>query len=145
MSNIKQAIQLLVAGIKEDTGNFKRYHQLLIEQQKLMQQHDSQQLMQLNIRHEKYHQALLAQANKRKQILVNLGLPGDDQGMETVISALSAKPAAQVRQMWQQLKTLVAQCQQQNNINGELLASQQQLLDKMIRPNTQDEYHPTRC
>ncbi|WP_440875233.1 flagellar export chaperone FlgN [Thalassotalea sp. PLHSN55] len=142
MSQIKQTIQLLVAGIKEDLTHFQRYHQLLIEQQSLMQQHNSEQLMLLNKRHEKYHHALLQQSNKRKKLLLELGLSADDAGMDAVISALSAKPAAQVQQMWHALKNLVAQCQQQNQRNGELLASQQQLLNKMLRPDSQNEYCP---
>ena len=142
MSNIKVVIQLLIAGIKEDIANFEQYHQLLQQQQLLMKQHDSEQLLAINIRHERYHQGLLKQAEKRKKQLLSIGLTGDDKGMENIINALSEKPATQVRQMWQELKALVEQCKKQNEINGELLASQQLLISKLINPSQADAYSP---
>ena len=142
MSNKAQVIQALVSGIKQDIVHFNRYHELLQQQQQLMQRHDSEQLVTLNLRHHKYHDALIAQAKKRQQLLVSLGLTGDENGIERVIAALNPPSAIKLRQLWQQLVGLMAQCKTQNEINGELLAGQQELLTKITNPEHSNEYYP---
>lgn len=143
MITSKETIQALATGIKKDIVNFQRYQQLLEQQLVLMQQHDSEGLLKLNQRHEKYHQALLSHAQKRRKQLVSIGFTGDEQGMEAMIIKLPPKAEAQVSKLWQHLRESMLRCKRQNDSNGEILAVQQQLLNKLINPNDQYEYQPT--
>ena len=145
MSKTQAVVQAIVAGIKEDIVNFGRYQQLLAQQQVLMQVHETELLSRLNARHEKYHLGLLAQANKRQAQLISLGLPADESGMERLFGALNQASATRVRQLWQQLEALICACKAQNDINGELLAGQQELLNKIMHPEKSGEYYPADC
>ncbi|WDE05167.1 flagellar export chaperone FlgN [Thalassomonas viridans] len=142
MNNVQQGLRGLVNGIKQDIIYYTRFQALLKEQQVAMQRHDSEKLLQVNQRHEKLYQVILAQAKKRKAILLKLGVSADNEGIEKVFNSLNHVSKGRVYELWQQLQQLTLDCQQQNDINGRLLAAQHELLNKLLHPQESGEYAP---
>ncbi|WDE12119.1 flagellar protein FlgN [Thalassomonas haliotis] len=142
MNNVQQGLRALVNGIKQDIIYYTRFQALLKEQQVAMQRHDSEKLVKVNQRHEKLYQLILTQAKKRKAILLKFGVTADNQGIETVFNSLNHVSKGRVYELWQQLEQLTLDCQQQNEINGRLLAAQHELLNKLIHPQDSGEYRP---
>lgn len=142
MSKVRQAMLMLINGLKLDISHYSLFIALLKEQQSLMQQHDSDKLTQLNLRHEKLLNNILTQAEKRKKIMLSIGVTADDAGMEKVLNSLDRVSRERVSELWQRLKILAQLCQDQNDINGQLLASQHELLNKILYPENKEEYQP---
>lgn len=142
MNSIREGLRALVNGIKQDISHYTHFQALLKEQQQLMQQHNSEKLLKVNERHEKLYQLILLQAKKRKSILLKIGVTADSAGIETVFNALDRSSKGRVDQLWQQLQQLTVNCQRQNDINGRLLASQHELLNKLLNPQASGEYFP---
>lgn len=142
MSQVRQAMLMLINGLKLDISHYSLFISLLKEQQSLMQQHDSDKLIQLNLRHEKLLNSISTQAERRKKIMLGIGVTADDAGMEQILNLLDRISRERVSALWQRLKILTQLCQDQNDINGQLLASQHELLNKILYPENKGEYLP---
>ncbi len=142
MSAVRQAMLVLINGLKQDISHYNYFNALLKKQHALMQQHNSDKLIQLNQSQEKLHDAILTQAQQRKKIMLGLGVSADEAGMVQLLNSLDNASRERVSGLWQRLKTLTLSCKKQNEINGQLLSSQQELLNKLLYPENKGEYHP---
>lgn len=142
MSTARQAMLVLINGLKKDISHYTLFHALLKEQHSLMQQHNSDKLLLLNQRQEKLHSAILTQAERRKKIMLGIGVSADESGMERLLNSLDRVSRERVSELWERLKTLTLSCKKQNEINGQLLSSQQELLNKLLYPEQKGEYQP---
>lgn len=142
MSSARQAMLVLINGLKKDISHYTLFNALLKEQYSLMQQHNSDKLLQLNQRQEKLHSAILTQAQRRKKIMLGIGVSADEAGMERLLDSLDRVSRERVSELWNRLKTLTLNCKKQNEINGQLLSSQQELLNKLLYPEQKGEYQP---
>ncbi len=140
MSKVRQCIIALISGLKTDIKNYSRFHELLHKQQSLMQQHKNEELITLNQDHSILLETIREQAIRRKQLMYNIGVTADNAGMEKILAALDAKSSPQVALLWEKLKQLTHNCHNQNEVNGQLLALQSELLNKVLHTQPQDEY-----
>ena len=129
-----QHIQQFVRSISED---IKRYQQLLvlIQQQKSLYLTFDGQALSENIEQQMpILNQLGRSANERTQLMRALGLPCNDDSVNRIFSALPAKIAPQVRTQWMRLESLVKQCQQDNQSNGQSSAAFQELVNQIKQP-----------
>lgn len=142
MSSVRQAMLVLINSLKKDISHYSLFNALLKEQYSLMQQHNSEKLLQLNQRQEKLHSIILTQAQRRKKIMLGIGVSADEAGIERLLNSLDRVSRERVSELWERLKTLTLNCQKQNELNGQLLSSQQELLNKVLYPENTGEYQP---
>ena len=142
MSKVRQFIIALISGLKADIKNYSRFHELLHKQHNLMQQHNSEELITLNQDHGILLETISEQAIRRKQLMHHIGVTADNAGMEKILAALDAQSGPQVAILWDKLKQLTHHCHNQNEVNGQLLALQSELLNKVLHIQPQDEYSP---
>lgn len=73
-------------------------------------------------------------ASERSQLMRKLGLPCNETGVNRIFNALPAKIATQARKQWTLLGSLVKQCQQDNQSNGQSSAAFQELVSQLKQP-----------
>jgi len=137
-TSTRDQIKLLLQELKQDVQDYRRLQLMLLEQRDLLISHDSQGLQQLQERQHLLMETLSESARQRVARLRQLGLSADDQGMQRLLSRLPEPLRHQANASWHTLHQLLQQCQTQNDINGRLLASQVELVRKLLQP--QDSY-----
>lgn len=78
-------------------------------------------------------------AQKRSQCMQRLGLPANEQGVSKVFSVLPEKLSVPVKKQWRQLESLITECQQYNQKNGQRSASFHELMSQ-ITNSARDTY-----
>ncbi|MEF1300133.1 flagellar export chaperone FlgN, partial [Vibrio parahaemolyticus] len=73
-------------------------------------------------------------SNERSQCMRELGLPCNDSSVTRIFNALPAKIGAQARKQWTLLETLIKQCQQYNQSNGQSSAAFHELVSQLKQP-----------
>ncbi len=73
-------------------------------------------------------------ASERSQLMRKLGLPCNESGVNRIFNALPAKIGTQARTQWTLLGSLVKQCQQDNQSNGQSSAAFQELVSQLKQP-----------
>lgn len=132
MVTVRDEIASLLQGLREDQQGYQQLLELLREQHLLLCRLDSQGLLGLNRRHADAVEPLRARAKERGQCLLRLGCSADPAGMEQLLTRLPRTLADYLRDLWAQLQQGVQACKQQNDINGRLLAGQQELLRQLL-------------
>ncbi|SHH19767.1 flagellar protein FlgN [Ferrimonas marina] len=132
MVSKRERLQILVREIRQDIEDYKQLRSLLRHQRELLQRRDSQALEQHNPRQNALCQTLARRAKRRGEILESLGVSADNGGMDRLIKALAAQSQKPLLALWQQLGSLVKECQLENEVNGKLLANQKALLDRVL-------------
>ncbi|YCO01385.1 flagellar export chaperone FlgN [Vibrio sp. VNB-15] len=129
-----QHIQQFVRSISED---IKLYQQLLglIQQQKALYLKFDGEALNENIQKQMpILNQLGRSASERSQLMRKLGLPCNETSVNRVFNALPAKIGTQARKQWTLLESLVKQCQQDNQSNGQSSAAFQELVSKLKQP-----------
>ncbi len=137
MSAKKEIVQTLVRGIRQDIESYKQLKSLLKRQRELMQRRDNAGLKHHNGYQSSLCDELLIKAKKRSDALLQLGFSGDASGMEKLISKLPKQSSTQVDLLWQNLLTVVRDSQQANEANGNLLVSQQTVINSLLKRESQ--------
>ncbi|AXB33795.1 flagellar protein FlgN [Vibrio campbellii] len=129
-----QHIQKFVRSI---AGDVKLYQQLsgLIQQQKALYLKFDGEALNENIQKQMpILNQLGRSASERSQLMRKLGLPCNETGVNRIFNALPAKIATQARKQWTLLGSLVKQCQQDNQSNGQSSAAFQELVSQLKQP-----------
>lgn len=129
-----QHIQQFVRSISED---IKLYQQLLglIQQQKALYLKFDGEALNENIQKQMpILNQLGRSASERSQLMRKLGLPCNETSVNRVFNALPAKIGTQARKQWTMLESLVKQCQQDNQSNGQSSAAFQELVSQLKQP-----------
>lgn len=129
----KQCLRQLIEGMQQDQHSYRQLHHLLNQQLLRLGAHDSAGLAALQPQQEALMTTLATRAAERSRLLSGFGLHADQQGMATLISRLPAQLGSQMTTLWQSLHQQLAECQQQNSINGRLLAGQMELLRNLLQ------------
>lgn len=72
--------------------------------------------------------------SERSQLMRKLGLPCNETSVNRIFNALPAKIGTQARKQWTLLESLVKQCQQDNQSNGQSSAAFQELVSQLKQP-----------
>ncbi|WP_199460814.1 flagellar export chaperone FlgN [Vibrio owensii] len=129
-----QHIQQFVRSISED---IKLYQQLLglIQQQKALYLKFDGEALSENIQKQMpILNQLGRSASERSQLMRKLGLPCNETSVNRIFNALPAKIGTQARKQWALLESLVKQCQQDNQSNGQSSAAFQELVSQLKQP-----------
>ncbi|WP_425670314.1 flagellar export chaperone FlgN [Vibrio owensii] len=129
-----QHIQQFVRSISED---IKLYQQLLglIQQQKALYLKFDGDALSENIQKQMpILNQLGRSASERSQLMRKLGLPCNETSVSRIFNALPAKIGTQARKQWTLLESLVKQCQQDNQSNGQSSAAFQELVSQLKQP-----------
>ncbi|NAX49238.1 flagellar export chaperone FlgN [Photobacterium halotolerans] len=124
----QQIVKALIQGIRHDLQAYQQLGQLLLRQQASYLQFNGTTLTELVKKQEHLLAQLQRSASQRRQLLQQLGLSADKQGMTTLMKKLPSPLNTQVRQSWQQLENHIQSCQKTNQVNGNLSASYGELL-----------------
>lgn len=135
-----QAFKVVITGLQQDTELLTELSTVLQQQYVLMSLRQSEQLEQLN---QQAHQ-LLAQlqqnASKRQHAMQQLQLPLTVQGMQTLLTMLPEKARIASQQLFDTVQQHTRMCQQLNQKNGELLAYQRGLMQKLLGLHDKTQY-----
>ncbi|WP_028108946.1 flagellar protein FlgN [Ferrimonas futtsuensis] len=129
-----EQVRQLVKGIQLDVKQYEQLKSLIRHQHDLLERRDTEALSRHNSRQDELCQVLRQRAQGRCDQLAALGLPGDDKGMNRLLSAIPGDSGKKIGLLWQQLQQLVHQCKAQNDINGRLLNTQQRSLNRLVDP-----------
>ncbi|MGR5236440.1 flagellar export chaperone FlgN [Vibrio alfacsensis] len=129
-----QHIQHFVRSISSD---IKLYQQLLIliQQQKALYLKFDGVALNDNIQQQTpILNQLSRSASERSHAMRALGLTCNDSGVNKIFNALPGHIGTQVRKQWTMLETLVTQCQQYNQSNGQSSAAFHELISQIKQP-----------
>ncbi len=136
----QQALKAVITGLQQDTELLTELSKVLQQQYILMSLRQSEQLEQLN---QQAHQ-LLAQlqqnATQRQDAMQQLQLPLTDQGIQTLLAMLPEKVRTASKQLFDTVQQRTQICQQLNQKNGELLAYQRSLMQKLLGLHDKTQY-----
>ncbi len=132
-------IQGFIQSIGEDITLYKKLVVLQQQQSALYLNFDATALS-VNVEQQT---PVLDQLNRnagiRSQCMNRLGLPANEKGVSKIFSILPEQLRLAVTKRWHQLETLIKQCQQYNQKNGESSASFHELMSQ-ITNTSQDTY-----
>jgi len=134
MATASQYIQQFVRSISED---IQRYQQLLvlIQQQKALYLQFDGELLNDNIQKQMPILNQIAHSTQeRSQLMRSLGVLNDQSGVNRIFNALPSKVSVPARKQWALLESLVLQCQQSSQNNGQSSAAFQELLNQIQQP-----------
>jgi len=135
---LQAALKELLQGIQADLNALRQLRPLLQEQRTLLCQHGNDGLAPLNERHNMLVEGMQQRADARCRLLKQLGCNPDERGMATLLERLPPELATRARPLWQQLHQQLQDCKTQNDINGRILAGQQEMLREMLFPEKSD-------
>jgi flagella synthesis protein FlgN len=129
--------------LSELTYELKAYQRLLnimLEQHRLMAAHQTSALTEVNIREQQLLAVLRQQAQRRTQLLREIGFKADEQGMKQFLSGLPDALREKVEPIWDKVYQQLRMCKAQNELNGRLLASQHDLLNRLLFGEPDPDY-----
>lgn len=132
MTRREQLLQVLAQDIDQDCAE---YELLLSAQQQLYQQllrRDSAQIELTNAQITEYLKGLSARSVRRNKVLAAFSLAPGSDSMQRLFGQFGAQENARLQATWQRLGALVAQCQAQNQHNGQLLAMHNDILNQLL-------------
>lgn len=80
-------------------------------------------------------EALGVRAGRRSKVLAAFGLEPTGAGMQRLLAVSSGARGEALRQQWQRVGELAAECQQLNERNGKLLAMHHEILQQLLVGN----------
>lgn len=140
MSNKREALQGLVAGIRQDILDYRELKKLLQQQRQLMLRHDNQGLIQHNQQQDQLVAKLQHNSLLRAAHLAQIGVSNDHQGIRQLQSKLPEQAAHKLEQLWRQLLQQARESQRLNELNGQLLVRQQEIIRGILGLGNADEY-----
>ncbi|MGR5131081.1 flagellar export chaperone FlgN [Vibrio alfacsensis] len=132
-----QHIQHIQHFVRSISSDIKLYQQLLIliQQQKALYLKFDGEALNDNIQQQTpILDQLSRSAKERSHSMRALGLACNGTSVNKIFSALPANIRTQVTKQWTLLETLVTQCQQYNQSNGQSSAAFHELISKLKQP-----------
>lgn len=139
ISNKRELVQHLIRDVRMDLDDYAHLKTLLVLQRELMQRRDNDALIEHNIRQTALCDKLAHRAATRSLQLSQLGFNADTYGMKKLISALPETIQPQLNLLWKNLQAKVEDSQQQNDVNGKLLAMQQASIKRVLQRDEHDQ------
>ncbi|OXS02706.1 flagellar export chaperone FlgN [Shewanella algae] len=140
MNNKREALQGLVAGIHQEILDYRELKKLLQQQRQLLLRHDNQGLIQHNQHLDRLVAKLQHNSLQRAGYLAQIGFSNDHQGICQLQSKLPEQAGHKLQQLWQQLLQQAKESQRLNELNGQLLVRQQEIIRGILGLENADEY-----
>lgn len=132
MTNATQRVKTLIQDMAEDRQHYHALTTLLEKQRHHIVARDAAALDALNVQIMAQYQLLSQSSQQRYQILNQLGIDANTEGMQALIARLPEVHRASVSALWQGLQQQALDCQTANEYNGALLSMQQDILNNMM-------------
>ncbi|WP_394157224.1 flagellar protein FlgN [Vibrio campbellii] len=129
-----QHIQKFVRSIAEDVKLYQQLSGLIQQQKALYLKFDGEALNENIQKQMPILNQLGRSASERSQLMRALGLPCNETSVNRIFNALPSKIGTQARKQWTLLGSLVKQCQQDNQSNGQSSAAFQELVSQLKQP-----------
>ncbi len=136
----QQALKAVITGLQQDIELLTELSKVLQQQYVLMSLRQSEQLEQLNLQAHQLLAQLQKNATQRQEAMQQLQLPLTDQGIQTLLAMLPEKVRAASKQLFDTVQQRTQICQQLNQKNGELLAYQRSLMQKLLGLHDKTQY-----
>lgn len=140
MTNATQRVKTLIQDMAEDRKHYHALTTLLEKQRHHIVARDAAALDALNVQIMAQYQLLSQSSQQRYQILSQLGIDANTQGMQALITRLPEAHRASVSALWQGLQQQASDCQTANEYNGALLSMQQDILNNMLNTSEPENW-----
>jgi Flagellar biosynthesis/type III secretory pathway chaperone len=118
--------------IQRDRDDYQRLRELLQTLYQALLARELRRIEEVNPQITALIDAARARAERRSKILRAFGCAADAGGMQRLLASCPPPRRETLRQAWQQLGTLAAECSQLNERNGRLLAMQHDILQQLL-------------
>lgn len=139
--NKQELLKVLISDINSDLQGYNALKLLLLEQQKMILQHKSSNLVLLNELLSKKIIELESRSQKRWQIVQIFGLSMQPNSINIIINILPSKIRIKVKSMWGELENLVKDSKKINDTNGNLLSMQKESISSLLNGEQFDYGH----
>jgi len=136
----QQALKAVITALQQDTELLTELSKILQQQYVLMSLRQSEQLEQLNLQAHQLLAQLQQNATQRQDAMQQLQLPLTEQGIQTLLAMLPEKVRTASKQLFDTVQQRTQICQQLNQKNGELLAYQRSLMQKLLGLHDKTQY-----
>lgn len=136
----QQALKAVITALQQDTELLTELSKILQQQYVLMSLRQSEQLEQLNLQAHQLLSQLQQNATQRQDAMQQLQLPLTEQGIQTLLAMLPEKVRTASKQLFDTVQQRTQICQQLNQKNGELLAYQRSLMQKLLGLHDKTQY-----
>nr|WP_321272614.1 flagellar protein FlgN [uncultured Tolumonas sp.] len=130
----------LLSELHYELKAYQRLMNIMLEQHRLMATHQSAALTELNVREQQLLAVLRQQAQRRSQLLRVIGFNASEQGMKQFLAELPPSLLERVEPVWNKIYQQLRLCKAQNELNGRLLASQHDLLNRLLFGEPDPDY-----
>ena len=134
------ALKQIISTLQQDAELLSQLSPLLQKQYVLMNLRQSAELEQLNQQAAVLLELLQQNATERQSAMAALQLQPTTQGFERLLAILPEKIRDASQQLLNKVKRHTELCQQLNQKNGELLARQRQLMQKLMGMESKTSY-----
>lgn len=116
--------------IAQDALTTNQLKELLLQEREMLEQRRHDGLPQIIEQKDQLLNSLSQSAKQRQQILQTMGLKGDAQSWQDLLSAHSVLSG--LREPWQLLTDAFGECQRLNDINGKMISRSKQTLGNLL-------------
>lgn len=138
--NRDEISRALLSELHYELKAYQRLMNIMLEQHRLMATHQSAALTELNVREQQLLAVLRQQAQRRSQLLRLIGFNASEQGMKQFLAELPPSLLERVEPVWNKIYQQLRLCKAQNELNGRLLASQHDLLNRLLFGEPDPDY-----
>lgn len=140
MTNAAQRVKTLIQDMAEDRKHYHTLATLLEKQRHHIVARDAAALDSLNVQIMAQYQLLSQSSQQRYQILNQLGIDANTQGIKTLIARLPEAHQHSVSALWQGLQQQASDCQIANEYNGALMNMQQEILGNLLNSSEPENW-----
>ena len=130
----------LLSELNYELKAYQRLLNIMLEQHRLMATHQTAALTELNVREQQLLAVLKQQAQRRSQLLRRIGFNPDEQGMKQFMAELPTALYERVEPIWTKIYQQLRLCKAQNELNGRLLATQNDTLNRLLFGEPNQDY-----
>lgn len=140
MTNATLSVKTLVQEMIEDRQHYHVLTDLLEQQRQHIIARDTNALDALNTQIMACYQQLSLHSLQRYNLLNQLGINTNSEGMQTLITRLPAAHQRSVAALWHHLQQQATACQAVNEYNGTLLNMQQEILTNVLNASEPENW-----
>lgn len=140
MTNAAQRVKSLIQDIAEDRKHYHALTALLEQQRHHIVAREAVAMDAVNEQMMALYQQLSQHSQQRYQLLSQLGINANTEGMKTLIARLPATHQATISTLWQGLQQQAADCQTANEYNGALMNMQQEILGNLLNSSEPENW-----
>jgi len=142
VSQRDKLLAVVDADLREDCDQYGSLRQLMRELYERLLERDCSAIDRINLQITQHVEAIASRAQRRSKVLAAFRLNADGDGMRRLLHSVPGPLGESLRQHWQQVGELAAQCRQLNEHNGKLLAMHHDILQQLLAGSQDTIYAP---